>query len=334
MSYIENKFSGLSMDRDRVILSVLDNMVWPILLAVILIFIILIPETFATYRNLEFLIYSSAALGMIVLAEAICLLSGNFDLSVGSIAGFSGMFTALLITQWMPGLGGIEGIIIILATGAFLGLLNGFSVSYLNVNPFLQTLAFFIIFRSAVTMLSTRSISGLPEVYTYFGGGTIFSIPVAIVFVIAFYGLVWFWLNNMRSGLAVYSIGGDEESAAEAGINTNLMVLVVFVISGTLSALGGLLYTGYLGAATTTLAQNTVFPAFAAAVIGGISLKGGRGNVLNVFGGVLLLATVEAGLVMMRVQATMVNTINGIILLLAILLFTFGERYRRRMLNS
>lgn len=333
MSYA-NKLGNVSIDRDQIILNLFDNISWPILLITVVTFSVLLPESFPTYRNFEFLIYSSAALGLIVLAEAICLISGNFDLSVGSIAGFSGMFTALAITNWFPGLGGIEGVILILLVGALLGFLNGFSVSYLGVNPFLQTLAFFIIFRSAVTMLSTRSVSGLPETYLFLGGAKVFGIPFAILFVFAIYGAVWFWLNYMRSGIALYSIGGNEVSAREAGIDTQFLVMLVFVISGILSALGGLLFTGFLGAATTTLAQNTVFPAFAAAVIGGISLTGGRGNVLNAFGGVLLLATVESGLVMFRVEANMVNTINGLILLGAIFLFTFGERYRHRVLST
>lgn len=333
MSYA-NKLGNVSIDRDQIILNLFDNISWPILLITVVTFSVLLPESFPTYRNFEFLIYSSAALGLIVLAEAICLISGNFDLSVGSIAGFSGMFTALAITNWFPGLGGIEGVILILLVGALLGFLNGFSVSYLGVNPFLQTLAFFIIFRSAVTMLSTRSVSGLPETYLFLGEAKVFGIPFAILFVFAIYGAVWFWLNYMRSGIALYSIGGNEVSAREAGIDTQFLVMLVFVISGILSALGGLLFTGFLGAATTTLAQNTVFPAFAAAVIGGISLTGGRGNVLNAFGGVLLLATVESGLVMFRVEANLVNTINGLILLGAIFLFTFGERYRHRVLST
>jgi ribose/xylose/arabinose/galactoside ABC-type transport system permease subunit len=333
MSYA-SKLKDVSLDREQVILKLFDNISWPILLITVLVFSVMMPESFLTYNNFEFLIYSSAALGVIVLAESLCLISGNFDLSVGSVAGFSGMFTALALTSWFPGLGGIEGILLILFVGAFLGFLNGFSVAYLGVNPFLQTLAFFIIFRSAVTMLSTRSISGLPDLYLFIGGANVLGIPFAIIFVFAIYGAVWFWLNYMRSGIALYSIGGNEESAREAGINTKFLVMLVFVISGTLSALGGLLFTGFLGAATTTLAQNTVFPAFAAAVIGGISLTGGRGNVLNAFGGVLLLASVESGLVMMRVEANMVNTINGIILLCAIFLFTFGERYRARVLST
>lgn len=333
MSYVDSLPFG-SQDRDRLVLSLLDNMVWPIVLIAFGAFAVLIPETFATYRNIQFLVYSSAALGLIVLAESLCLISGNFDLSVGSIAGFSAMFTAIALTQWAPWLEGVGGILLILSVGAAIGLMNGVSVAYFGVNPFLQTLGFFIIFRSAVTILSTRSVGGLPELYTYLGGERIAGVPVAIGFVLLLYVGVWAWLNYTRSGLAIYAIGGDEDSAREAGINTQFMVMIVFVLSGLLSAMGGLLYTGFLNAATTTLAQNSVFPAFAAAVIGGISLKGGRGNVLNAFGGVILLATVEAGLVMMQVEAMVVNTVNGIILLAAIFLFTFGERYRSRVLTS
>lgn len=325
---------GVDLESDQFRLFLLDNMVWPIVIVAFIIFSILIPRIFASVENLQFLLYSSSTLGLIVLAESLCLISGHFDLSVGSITGFSAVFTAMLLANWFPNTGGIVGILIILGVGALIGLGNGVAVSIFGVNPFLQTLGFFIVFRSAITVLTTRSVSDLPEIYLALGSARIHNVPIAIIFVIALYILTWAWLNYSRTGLALYAIGGDKESAQEAGINTQRLVLGVYVLSGILCALAGLIITGFLGAATTTLAQNSVFPAFAATVIGGISLLGGRGNVLNAFGGVLLLTTIEGGLVMLRIQASIVNTVNGIVLILAIFLFTFGERYRRRILSS
>jgi len=320
-------------DEEGLIVLFLDNLIWPLLVVVFALFVFLLPGTFLTVENIQFLLYTSAALGMIALAESICLISGNFDLSVGSIAGFSSMFTAMFLSQWFPSMPGIVGIVIILAVGGFIGMMNGFSISYLGVNPFLQTLSFLIIFEGGILVISSTSRTALPNLYTYVGGGTIVgSIPFAfalMTIVFAFFGVA---LKYSRFGTKLYAVGGNPNAAESAGINTKRVVLFVYITSGMLSALGGLLYTGFLGAATPTLGQNALFPAFAAAVIGGISLFGGRGRITGALGGVILLGTVEAGLVQLRVDPNVIRTTTGLVLLGAILLYTFIETYRSRLL--
>jgi len=320
-------------DRKALLVLLMDNLVWPLLVIVFGAFVLLLPDTFLTAQNIQFLLYSSAALGMIALAESLCLISGNFDLSVGSIAGFSAMFTATLLSQWVPSASWGVGILLILFVGGFIGLLNGISISYLGVNPFLQTLAFLIIFQGGILIISNTAQTALPDLYVYIGGGTVFAeIPFAILLMLAVYAFCGLALKYSRFGTKVYAVGGNDEAAKEAGINTRRVVLLVYVFSGVLSALGGLLYTGFLGAATPTLGENSLFPAFAAAVIGGISLFGGRGKVTGALGGVLLLGTVEAGLVMLRIEPNVIRTATGGVLLGAILLYTYIERYRSRLL--
>jgi len=341
LSDLRSVASVLRRDRTRFLLFALDNLIWPILLVAFVFFSLLLPEIFTQYRNIEFLLFTSAGLGAITLAEGICLISGNFDLSVGSVAGFSAMFAALFITQWFPGVPGVAGIAVLLAVGGTIGFLNGFFIAKYGVNPFLQTLAALIVFEGGILVLSTRSVYGLPESYLWLGGGdTSFGgvlpqpVPVAVFFMLGLFVLVWFVLTKTRFGRAVYAVGGDEESAAEAGINTDRIVIAVFVISGMLSATGGLLLTGFNGGATPTLGTSQLFPAFTAAVIGGISLFGGRGNVFNALGGVLLLGTISAGLVMLNIDPQIVQTINGIVLFAAILLYTFVQRFRERLLSD
>jgi len=334
MSTIElNKLLPRDYDKKALIVLLMDNLVWPLLVIVFAAFVYLLPETFLTVRNIQFLLYSSAALGMIALAESLCLISGNFDLSVGSIAGFSAMFAGTFMAQWYPSTPGLAGIALILFVGGFIGMMNGFSISYLGVNPFLQTLSFLIIFQGGILILSNTSQTNLPELYTYVGGGTVFGdIPFAILLMIVVYAFTGLALKYSRFGTKVYAVGGNTEAAEEAGINTKRVVLYVYIISGVLSALGGLLFTGFLGAATPTLGESSLFPAFAAAVIGGISLFGGRGKVLGALGGVLLLGTVEAGLVQLRVDPNLIRTTTGLVLFAAILLYTYIEGYRSRLL--
>jgi ribose/xylose/arabinose/galactoside ABC-type transport system permease subunit len=132
------------------------------------------------------------------------------------------------------------------------------------------------------------------------------------------------------TGRAVYAVGGNKKAAMEVGINTKFVVILVYVLSGMLAALGGLLYTGFLGVAPPIIGQNDVFPAFAAAVIGGVSLFGGRGHVIGAVGGVILLATIELGLILMGVEATAVD----VVLLFAILIYTIEDRIRRWIITK
>jgi len=321
-------------DSKQLLLFALDNMIWPLLIVTFAVFSFLVP-IFFTRGNIESLLFGSAALGAIVLAETVCLLSGHFDLSVGSVAGFSAVFTGVFLTQWMPGTPGIVAILVILTVGAVIGLMNGISVAYIGVNPFLQTLAFLIIFRGSVTLLSTSTMTDLPSLYTYVGGGTLVAgIPVAVALMIVLYAIVGYWSKYSSLGRAIYAIGSDKHAAAQGGVDVERVILLVYVLSGTLSALGGLLFTGYIGAAAPTIGNNTVFPAFAAAIIGGVGLFGGRGKALGAAGGVLLLATIETGLVLLNVAPTAVNVVNGIILLIAIILYTLEDRFRKRVLMA
>lgn len=329
------------------ILWLLDNMIWPIVLVAFLIFTILMPETFSSYSNVQFMLYTSAALGALVLAESLCLLSGNFDLSIGSIAGFSAMVTALVFNSWFPGTPGIVGIVLVLAIGAALGFINGVSIGYYGINPFLQTLAFFIIFRGATYLLSTVTIAPLPDSYLLIGGGRLAElplisegipllseIPIAILLILSVFVGAWFVMNYTRFGMAIYAVGGDEDAAAEAGIPAEFVIMAVFTISGLLSGLAGLLYSGYLGSVPPSLAEGDLFPAFAAAVIGGISLFGGRGDIENAFGGLILLTMIQVGLIQLAVSADAIQFINGLVLLFAIYLYTAEASFRERILTT
>jgi len=321
-------------DIDYLLVRALENIIWPILILSFLIFSFLIPEIFASVNNIRFILYSSAPLGVLVLAESLCLLSGNFDLSVAANAGFSAMFAALFLTQWFPGTPAWMGIVVVLTVGGFIGLLNGISVGILGVNPFLQTLTFFIIFGEGTSVLSSLSISNLSTAYLYLGAGTIGGVQVAIIVLLILFLASWLILRYSRIGIAVYAVGGDQNASKEAGINTSLIIVLVYLVSGLLCGLAGLLYTGFIGTASPTLADGALFPAFAAAVIGGISLFGGRGNILGALGGVLLLSTIQSGLVLVNVDATLVRVINGLILLVAVLLYTGEERLRERILSA
>ena len=329
----EQGFIGRTFgDRDDVVLTLLDNMIWPILAVVLLGVLVLVPQTF---RSVELIFWGAVPIGLLVLAESLCLLSGHFDLSVGSIAGFSAMFTGMVLgtcpSCWSLTTNPWLGFAIILLVGSLIGLTNGVMIAKVGLNPFLQTLAFLIIFEGAKTAMQTQPVTGLPGLYTQVGGTPRLAIGVMLAaFAIA--GLV---LQYTSIGQGIYALGSSESSAREVGINTEQLIIVVYTVSGMLSAIAGLMLTGFTGVVPPLIGEGLVFQAFAGAVIGGISLFGGRGKITGALGGVILIQIVQSALNNSgAIGATQIQAINGLVLLLAIVLYSTQTKLRARILAS
>ena len=329
----EQGFIGRTFgDRDDVVLTLLDNMIWPILAVVLLGVLVLVPQTF---RSVELIFWGAVPIGLLVLAESLCLLSGHFDLSVGSIAGFSAMFTGMILgtcpSCWSLTTNPWLGFAIILLVGSLIGLTNGVMIAKVGLNPFLQTLAFLIIFEGAKTAMQTQPVTGLPGLYTQVGGTPRLAIGVMLAaFAIA--GLV---LQYTSIGQGIYALGSSESSAREVGINTEQLIIVVYTVSGMLSAIAGLMLTGFTGVVPPLIGEGLVFQAFAGAVIGGISLFGGRGKITGALGGVILIQVVQSALNNSgAIGATQIQAINGLVLLLAIVLYSTQTKLRARILAS
>jgi ribose/xylose/arabinose/galactoside ABC-type transport system permease subunit len=322
-------------DQDDVVLTLLDNMIWPILLVVLLGVLVFVPQTVRNLRSIQLLLWGAVPLGLLVLAESLCLLSGHFDLSIGAIAGFSAMLTGMLLgtcpSCWNVVSSPWVGFGIILVTGAVIGVVNGVMIAKVGLNPFLQTLAFLIIFEGAKTAMQTQPVTGLPTLYLGVGGTPNLAIGVMVVTFLVF-GVI---LHYTVFGQAVYAVGSSEKSAREVGIDTDRLIIIVYTISGVLSAIAGLMLTGFVGVVPPLIGEGLVFQAFAGAVIGGISLFGGRGKVTGALGGVILIQLVQSALNnSAAVQAQQIQMINGFVLLVAILLYSTQSKIRSRILAS
>jgi ribose/xylose/arabinose/galactoside ABC-type transport system permease subunit len=328
-----NTFSNAD-EPSRLVPMLLEHMIWPILLVMGVLIAIFVPQMFTNLRSFELVLYTSVPLGLLVLAESLCLLTGHFDLSIGAIAGFSAVFTGMLVgdclTCWSVVSNPYLGMLIILAVGGFIGVLNGVMITKLGVNPFLQTLAFLIIFTGAKTAMNTQPVTDLPEAYVYPGSESLLSIGVLVTIFVVF-AVVMRYTNF---GQSVYAVGSNEKSARAVGVNTDRVIIAVYAISGLLAGLAGLMLTGYTTIVPPDIAENMVFPAFAASVIGGISLFGGRGLISGALGGLLLLGMVQTALNLSGVPAPQVEMANGIVLLVAILLYNMKENIRTRVLSG
>jgi simple sugar transport system permease protein len=297
------------------------------LLPVIVLLLIIgafVNTAFLTANNFINVAQESAALGAVVAAETLILLTGKFDLSLQSTYGLAPMVGVWLIvskdgqglgTNWNP----YVGIAIVLLVGLVIGTVNGFLVIKLGFNAFIFTLAILILLAGIqVGIVSGRTIYHLPDAFTYLGAQYFLGVPVSVWVTGAIFLFSSLFLRYHRVGRAIYAIGGNTEAARAAGIHVDRVRISVFIIGSLLAALAGLMTAGQVVAVTASQGNNLIFSVFAAAVIGGISLDGGRGRMVGALTGVILLALVTNILVLSQIQTFWIDAATGLIILIAL----------------
>ncbi len=318
----------------RLELLVVQNLIWAIVALVFAVFSVGLPNFF-TLQNVHFILYVASAVGLLVFAEALVLISGSMDLSIAHIAGLSSMFVGALTLQWTHFLPGWSGIVLILVVGALLGAVNGFLVGFLGINPFLVTLSTFLMYNWLTFLINRGAISTVPRALVFPGGGRVGGLFVAILVRLVVCAALGFVLDHTRFGGYVRAIGGNAEAARMLGISLPWMNFWVFTIAGGLAGLSGLLYIGYLASIPSTIAGgDDIFLAFAGAIIGGVSLRGGEGSMTGALGGVLLLGIIDTGTAMTLLNPALRGFLNGLILLVAILVNKYRIAIRDRILMS
>src|SRR5438067_5881698 len=279
---------------------------------------------FLTSDNFINVAQLAAPLGVVVVAETLILLAGKFDLSLQSTYGLAPMVGAWLIvspdgqglgTNWNPFL----GIAIVLLVGLVVGAFNGFLVIKLGFNAFIFTLAMLILLMGIqVGIVSGRTIYHLPDEFIYLGSASLFGVPVSVWVTAVIFLLSALFLRYHRVGRAIYAIGGNTEAARAAGIHVDRIRIGVFIVASLLAALAGLMTAGQVVAVTAGQGNNLIFSVFAAAVIGGISLEGGRGRMVGALTGVILLALVQNILILSQIQTFWIDAATGLIILIAL----------------
>lgn len=299
------------------------------LLPVIILLVIIgafVNSSFLTASNFINVAQESAALGTVVVAESLILLTGKFDLSLQSTYGLAPMVGAWLIvpklgqglgTNWNP----FVGIAIVLLIGLIIGAFNGFLVIKLGFNAFIFTLAMLILLAGIQNgIVNGRTIYELPDAFVYLGAASLLGIPVSVWVTGLIFLLSALFLRYHRIGRAIYAIGGNTEAARAAGIPVDRVRIGVFIVASVLAALAGLMTAGQVVAVTANQGNNLIFTVFAAAVIGGISLDGGRGRMVGALTGVILLALVTNILVLSQIQTFWIDAATGFIILIALAL--------------
>jgi ribose/xylose/arabinose/galactoside ABC-type transport system permease subunit len=304
---------------------------YPVLLVLVIVGAIVAPR-FATTANLVNILEQVSVLGLTTIGLTFVVLIGRLDLSLEGIVGFAPMFAAVTLVPAAAGGLGIElpawaGLIVALGTAGLIGFFNGFMVVRVGLNPFISTLGLLVLLRGGVLILSNgRSIYSPGKAFTYLGSEKLLGIPASVLVFVVVATVVGLILRYHRYGRALYAIGGNEEAARAAGINVDRVIWSAFVFAALLAGLAGVLMTGRLDSAVTTQGQGIIFSAFAAAVIGGVSLGGGRGTIVGVVSGVLLIGVINNLLTLAQVSSFYVQASTGAVIIIAAVLTTVASR--------
>lgn len=331
----------MSPARRATIEFVLDNLVWLMLIVVLIVFSLTVPHffQFGIFANI---FEQSTYVGVMAIGLAIVVISGDLDLSVESTAALSAMVTGLLFASSGIGLGiTLEpawlmvpaSLVLALAVGGLVGLINGFLVVRTGMSAFIVTLASFIWVRGLVVAISGgRSAQDLAPAIRVIGIERILGIPLLAWISVVCFVVFAFVMAKTPFGRYVTLVGGNKVATFRAGIDSNRILWSAFVVAGVLAGLAGWLLAIRTSGATANLGVGMLFNAFAAVVIGGVSLKGGIGRLPGVYAGVLLLYSIHTAINLMGLPAHYTQMILGALVLAAVLLDTLKLRLREKLL--
>ncbi len=278
---------------------------------------------FLTTQNLLNVGVQAAVTAILAFGVTFAIVSGGIDLSVGSVAAFSGIMLGWLGTQGVPIW---LAFVLAIATGTACGLVNGLLISYGKLPPFIATLAMLSAARGLALVLSDGTPITLPESVSWIGETIGDWLPVPVIVMIVMCVITALVLIKTYSGRAMYAIGSNEEAAHLSGIRVRRQKLVIYALVGAFAAVAGIVLASRLASAQPQAADGYELDAIAAVVIGGASLAGGVGKASGTLVGALILAVLRNGLNLLDVSAFWQQVVIGAVIALAVLLDTLRRR--------
>ncbi|WBU52802.1 ABC transporter permease [Paracoccus sp. SCSIO 75233] len=307
------------------------------LLGALVVFTILSPK-FLTGQNLINVARQSVYLVLVSLGQMIVLISGGFDLSVGTAIALTSVVSALGMV-WFAGIFP-DLIWLAILLGAFLGfgaailvgLVNGIGVAYFDVSPFIMTLGVSSVGAGLALFLTGGvPVSSLPIAFgDTFGFGRLWGIPIPVIIALICIAAMWAFMSRTRLGTQIYAVGGNIKAAHLSAINTKRTLMLAYAICALLASLTGLLLTARVESGEANLGGTLTLESIAACVIAGVSLRGGIGRVENVVLGAFFIILVQNGMNLAQVSSYMQMVLLGALLILAVIF----DQFRYRMLLS
>ncbi|HEX2526061.1 MAG TPA: ABC transporter permease [Geminicoccus sp.] len=286
-----------------------------LMLALVFVGLTFASEYFFTARNLGNFTRQISVVGIVALGQALVIIAGGIDLSVGSVIGLSAVTAAMLsAATGLPAVGLVGAIMI----GMAVGFLNGLLVTRLRINPFITTLGTLSVARGAALLITNGNPQRFDNWAAWLGYGRIGDVPVQFILLVILTAVVWFFANRTRIGRNIYAFGNNARAARLAGINIARTRLLVFTISGGLAGLGGLLLGGMLTNANPNLGLGYELDVIAAVILGGVALSGGRGSIGGVIIGAALMGLLRNAFVLLNVSGYWQTITIGLVVVVAV----------------
>jgi len=271
------------------------------------------PTTFLSKTNLTNLLRQGSIMAILSVGEGLVIISGGFDLSIGSLTALATVLCATFMRQ-----GILLSVLITILICLGLGAVSGFVVVKAKITPFIATLGMMMVARGIAQGLTSGDVvGGVHKSFKFIGQGQVAAIPIPVFILVSVFSVTLFFLN-MTPLRHVYAVGGNEEVARWAGINTGKIKLIVYILSGSIAGLAGVVFTARLGSGLPTLGIGYELNAIAAAAIGGVSLSGGEGNLTGAVIGAFGLTMISNFMNVAGVSQFLQQGVMGIIILLGV----------------
>lgn len=292
------------------------NVPFLILLFLVFLFSFIAPN-FMTFGNLRTLIRQISFAGISAVGLMFVMISGGIDLSIGSQIVFGNVLLAIMMVDWkLPPAAAIP---MILLVGTGLGAINGLLCIKLKIHPLIITLGTSAIFKGMGYIINqSRNIMGFPDSFRWFGQGFVWGIPVPVIVMIIVALIGAFILTKTYFGRQIFALGGNEEAARLAGVNIDRMKVLLFMICGLISSITTVLLLSRVFAGQTITGQGLEFDCLTAALLGGVSFKGGEGNVFGLMVGMLIIGVLNNAMQLATFPDFSQTVVKGAVLLIAV----------------
>ena len=304
------------------------NVPFLILVFLVILFSFVAPN-FMTFGNIRTLIRQVSFAGISAVGLMFVMISGGIDLSIGSQIVFSNVLLAIMMAEWKlpPSL----AIPLILLVGAGLGAINGFLAITLKIHPLIITLGTSQIFKGFGYIINrSRNIMGFPDSFRWFGQGYVWGIPVPVI-VMAIVALIGsFILTKTYFGRKIFALGGNEEAARLSGVNLNKMKVTLFMICGFVSSITTVLLLSRVFAGQTITGQGLEFDCLTAALLGGVSFKGGEGTVFGLITGIIIIGVLNNAMQLATFPDFSQTVVKGTVLLIAVAIDVYQKNRKAK----
>jgi len=318
----------LSNFREKTLLGLRKRTPLVILIGLVILFSLISPN-FLTAYNITILIRQVSFIAISAVGLMFVMIGGAIDLSIGSQIILTNVVLSIMLADWDAPL--IVAIPLTLLLGTALGAFNGFLSVKLNIHPLIITIGTASIYKGiGYIIANSRNIMGFPDIFRWFGQGYIGPVPVPIIVMIVVALIGSFVLNKTYFGRYVFALGGNDEAARLAGVNINWMKVTLFSICGFISGITSVLLLSRVFAGQVSTGAGIEFDCLTAALLGGVSFKGGEGSVFGLITGVLIIGVLNNAMQLASFPDFSQNVVKGAVLLLAVGLDVYQKNRKAR----